>query len=47
MSIEKKAFEDIKELYFDYDWQSNNILDFVTELGMILTKAQIAIDEEK
>lgn len=45
MSIKDKAFDEVKELYFEYDWQSNTPLDFITELGMILTKATIELDK--
>lgn len=44
--IEKRkaeAFDDLKELYFNFDWEKETTLKFVTEMGMILTVAQLDI----
>lgn len=42
-----QAFDDLKELYFNFDWEKRNTLDFVTELGMIITVATVDIKVEK
>lgn len=45
-SIEKRkaeAFDDLKELYFNFDWEKETPLKFVTDMGMILTVAQLDI----
>lgn len=42
---ERKAqgFDDLKELYFNFDWDKKTPLDFVTEMGMIITVATVDI----
>lgn len=38
-----QAFDDLKELYFNFDWDKKTPLDFVTEMGMIITVATVDI----
>lgn len=44
--IKAKAFDDVSELYFNFDWEKDNTLKFVTDLGMILTTATIEAENK-
>lgn len=39
--IKAKAFDRVSELYFNFDWEHETPLKFVTDLGMIITTATI------
>lgn len=41
--IKAKAFDEIFKLYFNFDWEKENTLKFVTDLGMILTKSTLEV----
>ena len=39
--IKAKAFDRVSELYFNFDWEKETPLKFVTDLGIILSTATI------
>lgn len=39
--VKAKAFDRVSELYFSFDWEKENTLRFVTDLGIILSTATI------
>lgn len=41
-----QAFDDLKELYFNFDWEKRSPLDFITQMGMIITVATVDIEEK-
>lgn len=38
-----QAFDDLKELYFNFDWDEKTSLDFMIAMGMIITVATVDI----
>lgn len=45
--VKAKAFDRASELYFNFDWEKETTLTFVTELGMILTTATIEANNKE
>lgn len=41
--IKAVGFDEISELYFNYDWEKGNTLEFISNLGMILTQTTIKV----
>lgn len=41
--VKAKAFDRTSELYFNFDWEKETTLTFVTELGVILSTATIEV----
>lgn len=39
--IKAVGFDEVSELYFGYDWEKGNTLEFISNLGMILTQTTI------
>ena len=39
--IKAVGFDGISELYFNYYWEKGNTLEFISNLGMILTQTTI------
>ena len=39
--IKAVGFDEVSELYFNYDWEKGNTLEFISNLGMILTQTTI------
>lgn len=41
MNKKERAYDKLKELYFNFDWsQENATINFVNEMGMIITLAR-------
>ena len=43
----EQAFDEIKDLYFNTDYDNFDLLKFFTELGMIITKTTVEIKLEE
>ena len=43
----EQAFDEIKDLYFNTDYDNLDLMKFFSSLGMILTKATVEIELEK
>lgn len=41
--IKAVGFDEISELYFNYDWEKGNTLELISNLGMILTQTTIKV----
>lgn len=41
--IKAVGFDEISELYFNYDWEKGSTLEFVSNLGMVLTQTTIKV----
>ena len=39
--IKSVGFDEISELYFNYDWEKGNTLEFISNLGMTITTVTI------
>ena len=39
--IKAVGFDGISELYFNYDWEKGNTLEFISNLGMTITTVTI------
>lgn len=47
MSKKEQGYNKLKELYFNFDWtQENATINFVNEMGMIITLASLGNEEE-
>lgn len=47
MNKKEQAFDKLKELYFNFDWsQENATINFVNEMGMIITLARLGNEKE-
>ena len=44
IKTKEQAFDEIKNLYFDTDYDNLDLMQFFTELGLIITKATVEID---
>lgn len=44
--IKAVGFDDISKLYFTYDWEKGNTLEFISNLGMILTQTTIKVENK-
>lgn len=48
MNKKERAYDQAKELYFNFDWsQDNATINFVNELGAILVLPDLIEDDEK
>lgn len=48
MNKKERAYDQTKELYFNFDWsQDNATINFVNELGAILVFPDLIEDDEK
>lgn len=45
--VKAKAFDEMFKLYFNFDWEKETPLKFVTDLGMILTKATLEVENRE
>lgn len=41
--IKAVGFDEISELYFNYDWEKGSTLEFISNLGMVLTQTTIKV----
>lgn len=47
MNKKEQAYDKLKELYFNFDWaQENATINFVNEMGMIITLASLENEKE-
>lgn len=47
MNKKERAYDKLKELYFNFDWsQENATINFVNEMGMIITLASLENEKE-
>lgn len=47
LNKKEQAFDKLKELYFNFDWsQENATINFVNEMGMIITLARLGNEKE-
>lgn len=47
LNKKEQAFDKLKELYFNFDWsQENATINFVNEMGMIITLVSLENEKE-
>lgn len=47
MNKKEQGYDKLKELYFNFDWsQENATINFVNEMGMIITLASLENEKE-
>lgn len=44
--VKALGFDEIRQLYFDYDWDKGTPLEFISNLGMIVTQTTIKVDSK-
>lgn len=46
IETKEKAFDEIKDLYFNTDYDNLDLMQFFTRLGMIITLASVEVTAE-